>query len=71
MSQIPIEEKETIVDVNLKHVFLAFGGLVVTVVAVSAGVVLIRDYAKFKRQKALIESASKLLLIITQKEGGK
>jgi len=64
MSDLPIEEIETIVDVDLKHVFFVFGGIVVTSFVVSAGVIVLRDYAKYKRQKAVIESATKLLLIV-------
>ena len=69
MTKLPVNEKETVVDVNLKHLFFAFGGLVTTAFTVSVGVVVIRDYAKYKRQKAIIEAATHLLLIIQNPEG--
>ena len=65
---LPPAHNDEVVEVSLKHVILAFGGLVVGSIVVGTSVTLVRDYVKLKRQKALIEAASRLLFLF--KEGG-
>ena len=57
-------EKDTVVDVNLKHVLFAFGGFTLAALSVGVSIILLRDYSKYKRQKAIIEAATHLILII-------
>ena len=64
---LPPAHNDEVVEVSLKHVILAFGGLIVGSVIVGTSVTLVRDYVKLKRQKALIEAASRLLFLF--KEG--
>ena len=65
---LPPAQNDEVVEVSLKHVIWAFGGLIVGSVIVGTSVTLVRDYVKLKRQKALIEAASRLLFLF--KEGG-
>lgn len=65
---LPPAETEAVIDVSLKHVLIAFAGLASTTLTVGVTIVLLRDYAKFKRQKALIEAATALLKTIQNPE---
>ena len=58
---LPPETNDHIVEVSLKHVILAFGGLVLGSLTVGAGIVFVRDYAKYRRQKAIIDAVQQLL----------
>ena len=65
---LPPEERETTIEVSLRHILAAFGGLIVATFSVGAGIVLIRDYTRYKRQKAIIDAATELLLTLQNKE---
>jgi len=65
---LPPEEKETVVDVSLRHIVIAFGSLVGAAFTVGVSIVLIRDNTKLKRQKAIIDAATELLLTMQNKE---
>jgi len=67
--KLPAETEDHIVEVSLRHVFLAFTGLVTAVFVTGVGMVFVRDFAKFKRQKAVIDAATNLL--VTIQEGDK
>ena len=64
--KLPPKTNDQIIEVSLKHVLLAFGGLTIGSLAVGSGIVFVRDYAKFRRQKAIIEAAQQLLLTIQE-----
>ena len=68
MTKLPVDEKETVVDVNLKHVIIGFISLSSAALTIGVSVVILKDYAKYKRQKALIDAATHLLLIIQHQE---
>lgn len=65
---LPSEEKETVVDISLRHVIVAFGSLVGAAFTVGVSIVLIRDSTKLKRQKAIIDAATELLLTLQNRE---
>lgn len=65
---LPPEENETVVDISLRHVIVAFGSLVGASFAVGVGIVFVRDYTKLRRQKAIIDAATELLLTLQNKE---
>ena len=65
---LPPEENETVVDISLRHVIVAFGSLVGASFAVGVGIVFLRDYTKLRRQKAIIDAATELLLTLQNKE---
>ena len=66
--KLPRETEDNIIEVSLKHVVFTFGGLAFSALTVSAGVIFIRDYAKFRRQKAILDLAKQLLT--TLQDGG-
>ena len=67
-SKLPPEEVDHVIEISLKHVILIFGGLLFGVVLVSSSIVLMKDYVKYRRQKAIIDAATKLLLTIQDPE---
>jgi len=66
--KLPRESEDKIIEVSLKHVIIAFSGLVIGSFTVGAGVVILKDYAKYRRQKAVIDAAKELFTFI--KHGG-
>ena len=62
--KLPPQADDHILEVTLRHVIIAFGGLVLGSLTVGAGIVFMRDYAKYKRQKAIIDAAQQLLSTI-------
>ena len=66
--KLPRETNDQIIEVSLRHVIFAFSGLVIGSFTVGAGVVILKDYSKFRRQKAVIDAAKELFTFI--KHGG-
>ena len=66
--KLPRESEDKVIEVSLKHVILAFSGLVIGSFTVGAGVVILKDYARYRRQKAVIDAAKELFTFI--KHGG-
>ena len=64
--KLPPKEEDHVIEVSMKHVVLAFGGIVLGSIAVGAGISFARDYAKFKRQKAMLDAAGQILETIFQ-----
>jgi len=62
---LPPEQEEHVVDVSLRHLLLAFGGLTLAAVTVGSTLILVREYTRTRRQQALIDSATKLILTIS------
>jgi len=65
---LPREETDTVVDISLRHIIIAFGSLVVASFSIGVGIVFVRDYTKLRRQKAIIDAATELLLTLQQNE---
>ena len=59
------------VEVKLGHVILAFTTLAGTLATVGLAIVFARDYSRFRRQKALLETATDLLKTFTDCKGGR
>jgi len=59
--QLPPAEREIVIDVSLRHVLAAFGGLSLTLLTVGLSIAMVRDFSRYRRQKALIAAASELL----------
>ena len=66
--KLPPETENSVVEVDLRHVVLAFSGVFMGILVSGTALILIRDWARFRRQRAAFESIS--LLIKTFKEGG-
>lgn len=58
---LPAEEAETVVEVSLRHVLAAFGSLTVAILTVGAGITLLRDFTRYRRQRAIIEAVAELV----------
>ena len=69
--RLPRKLEDNVVDISLGHVILAFTTLAGTLATVGLAVVFARDYAKYRRQKAILETATDLLKTITDSKGGK
>jgi len=66
--KLPRESEDKIIEVSLRHVVFAFSGLVIGSFTVGAGVVILKDYTKYRRQKAIIDAAKEMFTFI--KNGG-
>ena len=66
--KLPRESEIQVIEVSLRHVMIAFSGLVIGSFTVGAGVVLVKDYSKYRRQKAIIDAAKEMFTFI--KHGG-
>jgi len=66
-SPLPPAQNDEVVEVSLRHAMYAFGGLILGTLLVGTGITIVRDWVKLKRQKALIEAATRLLFYF--KEG--
>ncbi len=64
--KLPPKEEDHVIEVSMKHVVLAFGGIVLGSIAIGTGISFARDYAKFKRQKAMLDAAGQILETIFQ-----
>ena len=62
--KLPMETQDQVVEVSMKHILLSLGGLILSTGIVAASVILVKDYVKYRRQKAIVESAMKVLLIL-------
>lgn len=67
---LPGKSDDHVVEVHLGHVITAFSVLVGSVLTTGLAIVLARDYAKYRRQKAVIEAAAELLKTITESKEG-
>ena len=59
--KLPPESEENVVEVELRHVFFAFGTVVIIILVTGTALVMIRDYAKYRRQKAIIDAAGNFI----------
>ena len=51
----------SIVDVSLKHILISFTALFVGTTITISGIVMLRDFAKYKRQQALLDGAIQMI----------
>jgi hypothetical protein len=63
MSELPREPDDKVIELSLKHVIVAFGGLVISVSLAGTSIVLVRDYVCFKRQEAYLNSVIEVVLL--------
>jgi len=67
-AKLPPEVEDKVIDVSLKHVTLAFTLAAIGIFVVGAGIVVVKDYSRFRRQTAIIDTIN--TLIQTIQEGG-
>lgn len=63
---MPAKTEDKIVDVSLKHIVITLGGLIIGGALAGTSVILIRDYVRFRRQKAFIESITQMIQLIAE-----
>ena len=69
-SRLPPESEEKVVEVSLKHVIIGFTTVVTTAFLVGTGIVLLRDYVRYRRQKSIFDNLAKLITVLQTKEKG-
>ena len=69
-SRLPPESEDKVIEVSLKHVILGFTVVVTSAFVVGTGVVLLRDYVRYRRQKAIVDNFARLISLIPLKEKG-
>ena len=67
-SKLPPRQNDQVIEVSMRHVIFAFGGLAFGILTIGVGITFARDYARYRRQKAIIDSITQLLLML--KQGG-
>ena len=66
--KLPPEVEDNVVEVDLRHVVFTFSGVFMGILVSGTALILIRDWSRFRRQRAAFESISQLIKII--QEGG-
>ena len=69
-SRLPPESEEKVVEVSLKHVIIGFATVVTTAFFVGTGIVLLRDYVRYRRQKSIFDNLARLITVLQTKEKG-
>ena len=69
-SRLPPESEDKVVEVSLKHVIIGFTTVVTTAFLVGTGIVLLRDYVRYRRQKSIFDNLARLITVLQSKEKG-
>lgn len=64
---LPGKTEEKVIDVSLKQVIAVFGSFVFATLTAGVSIVLLRDHARYKRQKAVIDGITNLVLTLSQR----
>jgi len=64
---LPGKAEAQVIDVSLRQVLAIFGGLVFSTLTVGIALILLRDYARYRRQMAVIEAVTGLVLTLSQR----
>ena len=60
-TKLPRKLEDNVVELNLRNVFLVFGGMIAAGVVSVSTIIIVRDYVRFRRQKAVIEAINQFL----------
>jgi len=63
-AKLPFEREERVVEVELRHVVLALGGLAATTLTLGLGLIIVKDFTQYRRQKILLDNIRELIVII-------
>ena len=58
---LPAESEDHVIEVSLRHIIIAFTTILFGTAIVGTTIVLVRDYARYKRQKAFFDSFTILI----------
>ena len=62
--KLPHQPDDHVVELSMKHIIAAFGGLVVSLSLAGTSIVLVRDYVRYKRQQAYLKSLTDVLILL-------
>lgn len=68
VKKLPSKEYTEIIDVSMKHVFLGISLVFFGTIITGSSIICIRDYSRYRRQKAILQSTMQLIHIIKGKE---
>ena len=68
---VPPETESKTIEISLKHLVVGFTVLFAGAFVVGTGIVLVKDYSKYRRQQAMLETTERIILTIqpTLKKG--
>ncbi len=69
--KLPPKTEDKVVEVSLKQVIWGFSMLMAGTAVVGTTIIILRDYSKYKRQKAIIDSVVKLIEFVRLDKEGK
>lgn len=61
---VPPETEDTTVEISIKHLVMGFTVLFVGAFVVGTGIVLVKDYSKYRRQRAMLETTERIILTV-------
>ncbi len=67
--KLPPKTNDKVVEVSLKQVIWGFSLLLVSTAAVASTVIVLKDYSKYKRQEAIINSVVRIIDIVNVQKG--
>lgn len=68
IQKLPAKEKPEVIDVSMKHVIFGFSILFASAFITGTSVIAIRDYSRYRRQKALLDSTMQLINLLKGKD---
>ena len=66
--KLPPKTEDQVVEVSLKHVALAFVTVLGSTVLVGSAIIAVRDYSRYRRQKAMVDNLKELFTTLSKLE---
>ncbi len=66
--KLPPKTEDQVVEVSLKHVTIAFGVVIGSTVLVGSSIIAVRDYSRYRRQKAMVDNLKELFTTLSKLE---
>ena len=66
--KLPPKTDDHVVEVSLKHVIIAFSTVIGSTVLVGSTIIAVRDYSRYRRQKAIVENVKELFTTLSKLE---
>jgi len=61
---VPPESESSTIEISTRHLIIGFTALLVGSFLVGSGIVLVRDYSKYRRQRAMLKTTERIILTI-------
>jgi len=65
--KLPPKRKDSVVEVELRHVVLAFAAIGAATFISGTLLVLVRDYTRYRRQKAILETIGRIIPTVSRR----